>query len=681
MALGYNGPAITGDEDIVWKCEGLTDALAVQSLIESCDPPPNHAAICNSNGAEESPVSAEAVELFRRLSTVGEVFVIHDCDEPGQRGAMWVTSPNTHRKRAGWAIAAAVNCKSVRNVILPYPIEKQHGKDVRDWIEEQSAKGTSDPDIYGQLLELARSMPLIVSGGDGAAAAGEDSQGDEPGRQSIADLRQPGEGTTGESVADENVILEAEDDPDRLARINLSHYETEHGGRLIFYRGEWWKWKAGCWYRLDEDSLRAKVHGTIRREFEARWRENEDRRIEKEAQTGEPETPKPIRKVTTSLLRDVLSSIKSHVAISSQIDLPCWLPTKTHRNYVSMTNGILDFDALFAGKPIEETLISHTPEWFSGVKLPYEFQAEGHCPEWEKWVRQVFNDDQESIEALQMWMGYLLTQANHLHKIMMIIGEKRSGKGTLNKIISDMLGQHAIGYPTMSSLADKFELGSLIGKSLAIMSDMRISDRIDETVVTERLLSISGGDPQDIQRKYLKTLPGVKLNVRFMIFSNQLPHLRDTSGAILSRFIVLLMPNSYYGREDYSVYDRLKKEMPGILVWAIIGRMKLQQAGDRIKQPESALGLIDAFQMAVAPIAKFVELRCGKGGEIETGTLYEAWQEFCVDEGYTDKRLPHVFAQQLRAVLPGVKTKQIRLGGVRQRVYTGVHLLPPLMGG
>jgi len=51
--------------------------------------------------------------------------VIHDCDKDGQAGGL---------KQARLAAGVAVE---VRHLILPYPIVEKHGKDVRDWVNEQ----------------------------------------------------------------------------------------------------------------------------------------------------------------------------------------------------------------------------------------------------------------------------------------------------------------------------------------------------------------------------------------------------------------------------------------------------------------------------------------------------------------------------------------------------------------
>ena len=108
---------------------------------------------------------------------------------------------------------------------------------------------------------------------------------------------------------------------------------------------------------------------------------------------------------------------------------------------------------------------------------------------------------------------------------------RRSGKGTIARVLRSLLGPANVCGPTLASLAVNFGLWPLVGKSLAIVSDARLGGSTDSQVVVERLLSISGEDALTIDRKNLEPIT-VKLPTRLMIFSNELPRLGDSSGAL-----------------------------------------------------------------------------------------------------------------------------------------------------
>ena len=135
--------------------------------------------------------------------------------------------------------------------------------------------------------------------------------------------------------------------------------------------------------------------------------------------------------------------------------------------------------------------------------------------------------------------------------------------------IAKLIGAGNVCGPTTSSLAGPFGLQPLIGKSLAIVSDARFHDENIATVV-ERLLCISGEDTLTVDRKNITSVT-LKLPTRFMFLTNEFPRLSDSSGALAGRFIILRFTESFYGREDTGLTERLLGELPGILNWAVEG--------------------------------------------------------------------------------------------------------------
>ena len=86
--------------------------------------------------------------------------------------------------------------------------------------------------------------------------------------------------------------------------------------------------------------------------------------------------------------------------------------------------------------------------------------------------------------------------------MFLLVGPKRSGKGTIARVLTGLLGMHNTAAPTLAGLTQNFGLQPLIGKPLAIISDARLGTRADNMIAVERLLSISGEDTLTIDRKY-----------------------------------------------------------------------------------------------------------------------------------------------------------------------------------
>jgi putative DNA primase/helicase len=88
-------------------------------------------------------------------------------------------------------------------------------------------------------------------------------------------------------------------------------------------------------------------------------------------------------------------------------------------------------------------------------------------------LKQLWPEDQESIDCLQEIFGYILEPVNDQQKIFLLLGPKRAGKGTIRKVLCALLGDAAIT-PLMGDFGKTFGLEPLIGKSLAIIPDARL---------------------------------------------------------------------------------------------------------------------------------------------------------------------------------------------------------------
>jgi putative DNA primase/helicase len=241
------------------------------------------------------------------------------------------------------------------------------------------------------------------------------------------------------------------------------------------------------------------------------------------------------------------------------------------------------------------------------------------------------------------------------------------------------VGPHNVAAPTLASLGTNFGLAPLIGKPVAIVSDARLGrGSRDQGVITERMLSISGEDSLTIDRKYKEPWTG-RLPARFMVLTNELPELTDSSGALASRFVVLLTRRSFYGHEDTALTDKLLTELPSIFLWALDGYQRLLQRG-WFQQPKASLDAIQELEDLSSPIGAFLRDRCKveAGLTVTVQAMWDAWKIWCEDHG----RKPgsrQVFGRNLRAAVPGLRVARPRDDGERYRAYEGVALAKTTM--
>ena len=328
--------------------------------------------------------------------------------------------------------------------------------------------------------------------------------------------------------------------------------------------------------------------------------------------------------------------------IKSYITAPAWLLPKEGipaEYIIAVSNGLLDVSADHV------KLIDHTPDFLNFNILGYDYAPDAKCPEWIKFLGEVFeikDDDQaegvpdeDKIMSLQEWFGLLLTSETKYHKMLGIIGPKRSGKSTIARILTAMIGAENVATPTFASMTDTFGLQGFLNAKVAVFGDANMDkDPVVVARAVEKLKTISGEDGIDVNRKYERVMTGVRLKVRFVMISNNLQRLTDPTGTVSDRFIFLRTTQSFYGNEDMGLEKRLMGELPGIVNWAIEGLKRLRGRGN-ILEPAESIEMRTQSKEIGSNVIAFVNNACniGDGLHTEPDIMYDAFKKWCEEDG------------------------------------------------
>lgn len=192
---------------------------------------------------------------------------------------------------------------------------------------------------------------------------------------------------------------------------------------------------------------------------------------------------------TTHLVREIVLQLKKDF-LPDVVEAPCWTAgtgSVEPSELVACRNGLLH---LPSGR-----MHTHSHALFSLNAVDYDYAPSAPAPgQWLEFLHELFAEDLPCVETLQELFGYFLLPDTRQQKIALIVGPKRSGKGTIARVLTGMLGRENVCGPTLGGLATNFGMWPLLNKQLAIISDARLSGRTDQAVVVERLLSISGED-------------------------------------------------------------------------------------------------------------------------------------------------------------------------------------------
>ena len=73
-------------------------------------------------------------------------------------------------------------------------------------------------------------------------------------------------------------------------------------------------------------------------------------------------------------------------------------------------------------------------------------------------------DDPQSVETLQEWFGYCLTPDTRQQKMLLRVGPKRSGKGTVARVLKGLVGADNVAGPTLSQPGDQLRAVAAAGQ-------------------------------------------------------------------------------------------------------------------------------------------------------------------------------------------------------------------------
>jgi P4 family phage/plasmid primase-like protien len=433
---------------------------------------------------------------------------------------------------------------------------------------------------------------------------------------------------------------------------------------LIHLNDEYHTWRGGAYCTREEKTIRKEGYDFLER-------------------IGWKPTPKAVSATLDALVSLVLLD-------KGDVKPPCWingkngpdprevlvcrngllhLPTGELRPHSAdyLTFNMLDYDYA-PDAPTPDAWLSFLSSLWPGAEVEIEVHQDG------KLVPKIVTDD-DCIAELQKWFGYLLTLDTSQQKILCILGPKRSGKGTIMRVLRALVGEHNTCSPGLTQFGTPHGKQVLIGKQLATINDLRIGHKADKAAIAETLLQVSGEDYVTVQRKYLDDWGG-QLRTRFAIISNETPKLPDASGALASRFIVLQMRQSFYGREDRTLTDKLLSELPGILNWAIDGWRKLQSDG-RFIQPASSREAADQLDRLNSDVRSFVQDACELQADFveSTDTLYRCFVGWARRQGMKYWQDGPQFGKDLSAAYGHeIHKARPRMEGERKQVYVGLRV-------
>ena len=465
----------------------------------------------------------------------------------------------------------------------------------------------------------------------------------------------------------------SEDDPRRIACGILSGYTHKGKLTLAYWRENFYQWIGTHWQKV---KITERITRGIITHFAGLQQE-----AMKRFEAGDIDSLPRMGKFSTALAGNVKAVIQMMCYVEELTDAPTWVANDIEgglpnpSQIVSAKNGLVNLPGFLAGEP--DAISEHTPTLFNLNAV--DFAVSPNPPEpvrWLSFLRSQWGDDLDSIKLLQEWFGYLLTSDTSKQVCLKLVGAKRSGKGTICKVLRALVGRDNCCDSTLDSLASNFGLEPLLDKSICFLEDAAFGSKSDKKSAARVIKNITGEDSLGIGRKYLGSL-NVRLKTRLVITANEPLDFKDPSGAIASRFCILQFNVSHAGKPNRNLESELLAELPGIFSWAIEGwRRLLDQVEFTV--PESSREAREDLEDSSDPIIPFLKNCCVIGPEqyVTVDDAYASYVKFCESIGDRNVCNKIAFGRKLKAAHPPVKSVTKRVGSSSPRVYLGLSLIP-----
>lgn len=227
-------------------------------------------------------------------------------------------------------------------------------------------------------------------------------------------------------------------------------------------------------------------------------------------------------------------------------------------NVVNFKNGMLNLDTM--------VLSPHSPDQGFLYVLPYNYELDAKCPNFEAFMLGIMGGDVDLVRVLLEIVGYGICDRTYwLQKAPLLIGEGSNGKSTFLKVVECVAGRENVGFLSLSDLQHETSRSMLEGKLI------NISDELPNYSIknTEMLKKLFGG--MMTARKLYHDGVAVENTAKFIFAGNAIPSSSDLSDGFFRRFVIVpfttkfqLGPQTGGNAADPNLIDKLRLELPGI---------------------------------------------------------------------------------------------------------------------
>lgn len=329
--------------------------------------------------------------------------------------------------------------------------------------------------------------------------------------------------------------------------------------------------------------------------------------------------------------------------------------------YIGFRNGVLDV--------VTNTMQSYSPETVLTNMIPWDYVPDAYDELTDKTLNKLACGDETIRALLEECVGYCFYRRNELGKAFILTGDKANGKSTFLEMVKNVLGERNISALDLKELGDRFNTAMLYGKLANIGDD--IGDDFLQGSQVAMFKKIATGNR--IKAEYKGQTP-FEFNpyVKMLFSANDIPRMRDKTGAVLRRLVIIPF-NNVFSKDDpdydpWIVYKLKTQNAVEYLIRVGIEGLRRVLTSNSFTESSAVQEQVAEYEEENNPLVGFLK---ENGAETivnqPTSDVYRRYQIFCSENGMQPMSNT-VFSKQLNKRLR-TDVKVVKINGKVCRVF------------
>jgi len=318
-------------------------------------------------------------------------------------------------------------------------------------------------------------------------------------------------------------------------------------------------------------------------------------------------------------LDSMIKNTESEVDILlAELDVNLW--------FLCVNNGTIDLKT--------GTVKRHDPADLITKIVPIDYDPEAKCPLWEKFLDDTTDGDEDLKEYLQLIAGVCLTGDMLDQVFFYLYGLGQNGKSTFTDKLLEIAGDYGMRVDSeMFMVADKGKgsatesIANIRGKRVIVSSEVPEGRKLN----TGLLKDLTGGGEAIRARRLYEHEIEFKPTGKIVMFGNYKPTISESTRALWRRLKLVPFSHTVEDKDrDQFLGDKLSKELPGILAWAVRGCLRWQ-AIRFLDEPDAVTNATREYRGEEDLIADFLSDICELGPEltIDQAGMKKAYHQWC----------------------------------------------------